>query len=56
MKLYKESEKFVDDIGTTYECIEDEYYDYKLTDEFGVDYCTVEQMTEWEVEIKEVKE
>ena len=57
MKIYKECKQFVDEIGTTYEAIEDEFYDYKLTDEFGVDYCTVEQMSDWEVKIeKEIKE
>jgi len=57
MKFFKDSKQFVDEIGTIYESIDDEFYDYKLTDEFGVDYCTIEQMIEWDVKIeKEIKE
>ena len=54
--LYENAEKFVDEIGTTYEKIEDEFYDYKLTDEFGIDYCTIDQMKIWEVKVVEKQE
>ena len=51
MKKYENCSKFIDDTGTEYEEINDEFYDYKLTDEFGIDYCTVEQMQEWNVKV-----
>jgi len=57
MNLYKKCKHFVDEIGTTYEIVEDKFYDYKLTDEFGIDYCTVDQMINWKVKIKkEIKD
>ena len=49
--LYENTSKFVDDIGTIYEKVDDEFYDYKLEDEFGIDYCTIDQMIEWQVKV-----
>jgi hypothetical protein len=47
---------FEDDIGTIYEkgpfVIDGNTYDYKLTDNNGVDYCSEEQMVVWKVNFK----
>ena len=49
---------FIDQTGTKFFkgpfTIDERTYDYKFIDKFGEDYCSVEQMEEWYVEIVKV--
>lgn len=49
---------FEDEIGTVFTRgpfkVEGKYYDYKLEDACGLDYCTESQMESWEVQVKKV--
>ena len=40
-------ENFMDDKSTIFIYVDDEFYDYKFYDDYGLDYCTIEQMDEW---------
>ena len=50
-------EKFIDNTGTKYTKgpfeIDGHTYDYKLEDKDGEDYCTINQMVVWDVEMVE---
>ena len=51
---FEDYDHFIDDNGTIYQKIDDEFYDYKLNDEYGTDYCTVNQMKSWKVKVAKV--
>jgi len=53
MLNWMELEKFTDEIGTVFTKIDNSKYDYMLKDNDGIDYCTIEQMKDWGVNIGE---
>ena len=52
--------KFVDDNNTLFEKVDGQSYDYKLTEtingESSVDFCTIEQMKDWDVKLVSVED
>lgn len=58
--LIENCQKFEDTTGTIFEKgpheLLGETYDYKLTDELGVDYCNKKQLDMWGVQLKTVLE
>jgi hypothetical protein len=50
--------KFIDKFGTTFTRVTENNveYDFKLEDGFGEDYCTLEQMELWDIQIKTILE
>jgi len=53
--MLRYSEAFIDDTGTIFQKVSDGKYDYQLNDDYGKDYCTVDQMISWDVvEVKKI--
>lgn len=53
-KQIEEYDAFIDDQGTLFQRVSDNQYDYQLNDDFGKDYCTIDQMKDWGVKVDKV--
>lgn len=51
-KQIEECDAFIDDQGTIFQRVSDNRYDYQLNDDYGKDFCTIDQMKQWDVKVE----